>query len=317
MDIKFICFDFDGVFTNGKIYEINNLLNKYYDIKDGMGLKKLRDNNIKYGLITGFKNKKYLVNDNNIDCIIKHLNFDYIKLGTDNKLSTLYDWINELKINYINVAYIGDDINDIDIIKEVGFSACPNDAVKECKDIVNYICNKNGGDGCVREFIDKIIDLQSNKSNKSNKNNKYNKILYNIKRESNYQINNLNIDEIEFIANLICDKNKNIYCTGVGKSENIAIHLSNLLKSIGIKSYFLDCLNSIPGDIGTIEKDDIVLIFSKSANTSELINIINALKLHNPYLISISCNKNGVLNKLCDKYIILPLKINRATKCIF
>ena len=49
------------------------------------------------------------------------------------------------------------------------------------------------------------------------------------------------------------------------------------------------------------------MIFSKSGNTNELINIINALKLHNPYLISISCNINGMLNKLCDKSIVLSL----------
>ena len=301
MDIKFVCFDFDGVFTNGKIYENNAYLNKYYDIKDGMGLKLLKDKNIKYGLITGFKNTNYLINDNNISIIINHLNFNYIKLGATNKLSILDEWIKELNIEYYNVAYIGDDINDLSILEKIGFSGCPNNAHEECKNIVNYICKKNGGDGCVREFIDKIIDLQYNK---------YNKIIYDIKKEAIYQLNNLNINEIENLANLIYENykiNKNIYCTGVGKSENIAIHCSNLLKSIGFKAYYLNCLNSIHGDIGTIEKDDIIMIFSKSGNTNELINIINALKLHNPYLISISCNINGMLNKLCDKSIVLSL----------
>jgi arabinose-5-phosphate isomerase len=301
MDIKLVCFDFDGVFTNGHIYFSNNVVNKYYNIKDGMGLKILKDNNIKIGLITGFKNKDYLINDNNIYSLLEHLKFDYFKLGVDNKLTVIDEWIKELNINYTNVAYIGDDINDIEILEKVIYSACPNDAVKECKNVVNYVCNNKGGDGCVREFIENILKLKKNK---------YEKIIHEIKTESNFQLNNLNINEIENFVDLIYEKykiNKTIYCTGVGKSENIAIHCSNLLKSIGLKSYYLNCLNSIHGDIGTIEKDDIILIFSKSGNTNELINIINAIKLHNPYLISISCNDNGILNKLCDKSIVLPL----------
>jgi arabinose-5-phosphate isomerase len=307
MDIKLVCFDFDGVFTNGNIYFLNNIMNKYYNIKDGMGLKILKDNNIKYGLITGFKNKDYLINDNNIYSLLEHLKFDYFKLGVDNKLIVLDEWIKELNINYTNVAYIGDDINDIEILEKVIYSACPNDAVKECKNVVKYVCNNKGGDGCVREFIDKILDLKKNKYEKNKyEKNKYDKIIQEIKLESNYQLNNINLYDIIHIADII--QNKIIYCTGVGKSENIAIHCSNLLKSIGFKSYYLNCLNSIHGDIGTLNSNDVILIFSKSGNTNELINIIPSLRLHKSYLISISCNENGLLNKICDKAITLPLQ---------
>lgn len=299
--IKLVCFDFDGVFTNGDIIFENNILNKKYNIKDGMGLSILKNNNIKIGLITGFKNKKYLVNNQDMSKIIEHLNFDYYKLGADDKLNVLDEWIKIENINYNEVAYIGDDINDLSIMEKVGYSACPNDAINECKEIVNYVCENKGGNGCVREFIDKIINLKKNK---------YTSIINQIKKESKYQLNNLNIDDVENISNLICEKhisNNNIYCTGVGKSENIAIHCSNLLKSIGIKAFYLNCLNSVHGDIGTINKNDLILIFSKSGNTNELINIISSLRLHEPYLISISCNKNGLLNKLCDNSIVLPL----------
>lgn len=297
MDIRLVCFDFDGVFTNGKIYLNNNILNKYYDIKDGMGLSLLRNNNIKYGLITGFRNKNYKINDQNINIIIDHLNFDYIKVGAENKLEILDEWIIKENITYDNVAYIGDDINDINIMEKVAFSSCPNDAIQNCKDIVNYICIKNGGDGCIREFIDKILNLKQNL---------YQNIITQIKTESNYQLNNINLNDIVDIADII--HNRFIYCIGVGKSENIAIHCANLLKSIGVKAFYLDCLNSVHGDIGTISKNDIILIFSKSGNTSELINIIPNLKLLEPYLISVSCNKDGVLNKICNKSIILPLQ---------
>ncbi len=300
--IKLVCFDFDGVFTDGKIYYSNENLNKNYNIKDGMGLSLLRKNNIKIGLITGFKNKNYTINNESSEIIFKHLNFDFIKTGVENKLNVMDEWITHLKITYEDVAYIGDDINDIDIMKKVKYSSCPSDAVDECKDIVDYICEKKGGDGCVREFCNYVVNLNLNSEHHIN-------ILKQIKLESQFQLQNINLIEIESISNILYNayiSNKIIYCTGVGKSENISIHLSNLLKSIGIRSFYLNCLNSTHGDIGTIRNGDVVLIFSKSGNTCELINIINHLKSHEPYLISISCNQDGNLNKLCDFKLILP-----------
>ena len=61
-----------------------------------------------------------------------------------------------------DVAYIGDDLPDIDILKNVRFSACPNDAVEKVKKICNYICTKNGGYGAVREFVEKVLEINKN-----------------------------------------------------------------------------------------------------------------------------------------------------------
>jgi len=300
MSIKLVCFDFDGVFTNGNITYQDNIINKKYNIKDGMSLNILKNNNIKSCLLTGYKKIDYFINNIHIKNIADHLKFDYINLGCSNKLNILDEILKNFNLSYSEVAYIGDDINDVEIIEKVGFSSCPSDAVLECKNIVNYICVNKGGECCVREFVDKIIELKQNK---------YQEILLNIKNEANYQLNNLDINDIEDFANLIIDKNnlkKSIYCTGVGKSENIALHFSNLLKSISLKGFYLNCLNSIHGDIGSIEQDDIVIIFSKSGNTSELINILPSLKLHKPNIITISCNKDGILNRTSDKSIVLP-----------
>ena len=303
MSIKLVCFDFDGVFTNGDIIYEDSKINKKYNIKDGMALNILKNNNIKTCLITGYKKSDYFINDIHVKNIAEHLNFDYINLGCSNKVLILDEIQKELNLTYSEIAYIGDDINDIEIMEKVGFSACPSDAVQECKNIVNYICKNKGGECCVREFVDELIKLNNIK------NNKYQKILLNVKSEANYQLNNLDINYIEDFANLIIERinlKKSIYCTGVGKSENIAIHCSNLLKSIGLKAFYLNCLNSIHGDIGTIEEDDIVIIFTKSGNTTELINIIPSLKLHNCYLVTISCNKDGILNKQSNRSIVLP-----------
>lgn len=297
-EIKLILFDFDGIFTNGNCYfdSLNNIL-KYYNIKDGMALSILKKNNYKIGLISSYNTKKNLkLNENCINNeIIKHFNFDFCYIGSETKLNILDNWLKELNLSYDNVAYIGDDINDIPIINLVKFSACPNDAVQECKNIVNYICEKKGGEGCVREFIDLIINKQNNN------------IIQEIKKELNFQIDNYDLDKIDNLVEIIKKKN-NIYFTGIGKSENIAKHCSDLLKSISINAFFINSINSLHGDIGTIHENDMILLFSKSGNTIELINLIPFLKQKKCLVVGICCDKNSKFLKLCDLTINLPFK---------
>ena len=120
---------------------------------------KVKDNEIKTGLISSYStDKNIFLNELDVNkAMITHLNFDFTYIGHEKKINILNSWMKELNINYDNLAYIGDDINDIEILKLVKFSACPNDAVNECKQIVNYICENKGGDGCVREFVEKAF----------------------------------------------------------------------------------------------------------------------------------------------------------------
>ena len=69
----------------------------------------------------------------------------------------LVNWLKELNITFENVAYMGDDLNDLGVMKSVGFSACPKDSVQEVLEITNFISSKNGGDGAVREFLEHIM----------------------------------------------------------------------------------------------------------------------------------------------------------------
>ena len=73
------------------------------------------------------------------------------------KIETLNSLCDELNLTLDNVAFIGDDINDLEVIKNVGFTACPRDAVNAIKSNVDVVLNKKGGDGCVRELIDFYI----------------------------------------------------------------------------------------------------------------------------------------------------------------
>lgn len=298
LDIKFVVFDFDGVFTNGKCYfDSSNNINKYYNIRDGMALKILRDNNIKYGLLSSYSTTRQVqLNENNINNeIINHLQFDYISIGKDLKIITLNKWLQELNYSYNNVAYIGDDINDIEVLQIVKFSACPNDAVNNCKNVVNYICDKNGGDGCVREFVDVIMN-----NNKT--------IVDEIKSEIHYQLNNVNLNKIHEIKNIITKTNGNIYFTGIGKSGNMAKHCADLLKSLSIKSFYFDITNGLHGDIGTLDDNDIIIMFSKSGNTKEIVEIIPYLKHRNVKTIGVCCDTDSLFKQLCDVIIEMPFQ---------
>jgi YrbI family 3-deoxy-D-manno-octulosonate 8-phosphate phosphatase len=82
------------------------------------------------------------------------LNIKHLYVGGDPKLDILVDWCEKLEIKLSEVAIIGDDINDLAVMKAVGFSACPADAVLKVKETVDLVLQTKGGQGCVREFID-------------------------------------------------------------------------------------------------------------------------------------------------------------------
>lgn len=306
-NIKFVVFDFDGVFTDGKCYfDKNNNILKYYNIKDGMALSILKKNNIITGLISSYSSEKnILLNGSDVDKeIINHFVFDYKYIGKCNKLDILNEWLKTLNINYNEVAYIGDDINDIEILKLVGFSACPNDAVKECKEIVNYVCSNTGGNGCVREFVDLVINIITGKKNFNNTID----VIQEIKKEVLYQLYNFDVNNISYITNIIQKCEGNIYITGIGKSANLAVHFSDLLKSISIKCYYLDATKGMHGDIGCITNSDVVIMFSKSGKTNELQILIPYLKHKKCNIIGICNDKNNNFIDLCDHTLILPLQ---------
>ena len=123
--IKFVVFDFDGVFTNGNVYFNNDNIFKYYNVKDGMGIKILKESGIKVGVISGYKENKSQRN------ILEYLKIEYVRLNCANKLSILNTWCDELKIDIQNeVAYMGDDLNDIIIMEQVKIAGCPFNAYK-------------------------------------------------------------------------------------------------------------------------------------------------------------------------------------------
>ena len=150
--IKLLVLDVDGVLTDGGMYftESGDQFKKF-NTKDGMAILHLTKNKFPVAIISsGFKADM-------VQRRAEMLGIQYCFVNRTPKIETLNSLCNELNLTLDNVAFIGDDINDLEVIKNVGFTACPRDAVNTIKSNVDVVLNKNGGDGCVRELIDFYI----------------------------------------------------------------------------------------------------------------------------------------------------------------
>ncbi|MGI5874425.1 MAG: cytidylyltransferase domain-containing protein [Bacillota bacterium] len=150
-DIRLFLTDCDGCLTDGGMYysEYGDEL-KRFNTKDGMGFALLRQKGIVTGIITS----------ENVDLNRRRaekLKLDILEAGCKDKLATVHRICKEREIRLENVCYVGDDINDVEVIKAVGYGCCPADAMPEVKAVSRYIAKANGGTGVIREIVGKII----------------------------------------------------------------------------------------------------------------------------------------------------------------
>jgi 3-deoxy-D-manno-octulosonate 8-phosphate phosphatase (KDO 8-P phosphatase) len=149
--IKLIVLDVDGTLTDGKIiYGENGEELKNFNAKDGLAIavwiKKLGK---KIAIITGRKSTI-------VEKRAKELGINHLYQGIYNKVEMIEKILKEENINWSEVASIGDDLNDMKMLKKSAISFAPNDASHYITNIVKKICKKNGGDGAVREMIEYI-----------------------------------------------------------------------------------------------------------------------------------------------------------------
>lgn len=167
--IKYLIMDVDGTLTDGKIYMGNDgEVMKAFDIKDGYGIHDLL---IPYGvlpvIITGRISKI-------VENRCKELGIIYLFQGVKDKVKVLTDFVNKEEASFSEVAYIGDDLNDLECMNIVfnggGIVGCPANAVKKVKTLSTFISIYDGGNGAVRDFIEYLISLsigrQSNRKHK-------------------------------------------------------------------------------------------------------------------------------------------------------
>jgi 3-deoxy-D-manno-octulosonate 8-phosphate phosphatase (KDO 8-P phosphatase) len=150
--IKLLILDVDGVMTDGGMYvSENGDQMKRYNTQDGMGIMHLTKTGFQVGIISsGFTN-------NMVQKRAELLGIQNCYVGRDPKLEILKDWCQKLNFNLDEVAIIGDDINDLEVMKNIGLAVCPANAVNSVKTQCHIILSKKGGDGCVREFIDNYL----------------------------------------------------------------------------------------------------------------------------------------------------------------
>lgn len=146
--IKYLVMDVDGTLTDGMIYVGNSgELCKGFYVKDGLGIKKIIEHGIEPMILTSRES----------DIVVQRcmeLGIDFIYQGVRNKKEKLKEIMQERKIASEELAYIADDVNDLEALKLASFRACPNDAVFEMRNACNFVSHYNGGHGAVRELCD-------------------------------------------------------------------------------------------------------------------------------------------------------------------
>ena len=154
--IKLFVFDVDGVMTDGGIiYDENGVEYKIFNAKDGQGIVMLTKAGIKTAIITAR-------NNGTVKHRAENLNITEIYQGQKYKLPALEEIMAKYNLTFENVSYMGDDLPDLCVLKEVGLACCPNDAVQEVKSVCHFVSSRRGGRGAVRELTDLIYKTQIN-----------------------------------------------------------------------------------------------------------------------------------------------------------
>ncbi len=155
-DIKLFLTDCDGCLTDsGMYYSENGDELKKFNTHDGMGFKLLKDRGILTGIITG---EDVILNKRRAE----KLNVDFYISGCKDKVAEVKRICNKNSISLDNVVYIGDDINDIEVIKSVGWGCAPADAIPQVRKVARIVTEAEGGKGVIREIVDMIIKAFEN-----------------------------------------------------------------------------------------------------------------------------------------------------------
>jgi 3-deoxy-D-manno-octulosonate 8-phosphate phosphatase (KDO 8-P phosphatase) len=153
--IKLLVLDVDGCLSDGKlIYSSDGIESKSFNVKDGLGISTWIKLGNQVAIITGR-------NSTVVQKRANELGIQHLHQGIRDKDRVLREIVDSLGITMDEVAAIGDDLNDFNMLSLVGRSFTPKNGVKEIQAIVNTVLSFDGGDGAVREMIDMIVDSNS------------------------------------------------------------------------------------------------------------------------------------------------------------
>jgi 3-deoxy-D-manno-octulosonate 8-phosphate phosphatase (KDO 8-P phosphatase) len=152
-EIDTFVFDVDGVLTDGSVLLLDNgLQSRKMNVKDGLALQMAAKNGYRVIILSGGASQPVIHR-------LQYLGLSEIHLGLKDKLKFLEAYVEQNNLKWNQVLYMGDDLPDIAVLERVGLPCCPADAVIEVKKISKYISPVNGGNGCVRDVIEKVLKL--------------------------------------------------------------------------------------------------------------------------------------------------------------
>ena len=151
--IRTFLFDVDGVLTNGEIIilEDGSLIRKM-SVRDGYAIQRAIKQGYRIGIITGGSSR-------GVADRLHNLGITDIYDGVRDKLDAFRDFIEKHHVKEESILYMGDDIPDYEVMRRVGLPTCPRNAVPEILELSQYISPKEGGDGCVRDVIEKTLRI--------------------------------------------------------------------------------------------------------------------------------------------------------------
>lgn len=154
MDIRLVLLDVDGVLTDGSLWigEQGEYCKRFH-VRDGMGIVTLQKRGIKVGIITGRSSKALAKR-------LEELKITLVYQGISDKLPVYQEILHKYGVDDYQVAYMGDDLPDIPLLKRVGLAAAPSDAVAEVKKLAHFCAPYCGGNGAVRALAEYILKAQ-------------------------------------------------------------------------------------------------------------------------------------------------------------
>jgi 3-deoxy-D-manno-octulosonate 8-phosphate phosphatase (KDO 8-P phosphatase) len=153
-NITTLIFDYDGVFTDGKVLitETGEQL-RTANVKDGYALQLARKKGYRIAVISGGTSESVVKRMNG-------LNITDVFIRVDHKIDVYHQYLKKNILSGKEVLFMGDDIPDFVIMKEAGVAVCPADAAEEIKNISHYISHLKGGEGCARDIIEQVMKVQ-------------------------------------------------------------------------------------------------------------------------------------------------------------
>jgi 3-deoxy-D-manno-octulosonate 8-phosphate phosphatase (KDO 8-P phosphatase) len=152
--IKLLLMDCDGVLTDGRLLLMNNgEEQKSFNVRDGLGLELWRKAGLKSGIISGRRSVA-------VERRAKELRIDYLRQGSEDKIGDFQSLQTLARMDDDEVAFIGDDLNDIPLLRRAELGIAVGDAPPEVQQVAHYVTKAGGGNGAVREAIELILRAQ-------------------------------------------------------------------------------------------------------------------------------------------------------------